>query len=67
MRLIGCVEHATTDLGAFRHIVPCGITDHGVTSLAALGVQPPSIEDLADRSRAHFAEVFDADVVRAAK
>jgi lipoyl(octanoyl) transferase len=58
----GFAFNASTDLTAFRHIVPCGISAHGVTSLAALGVTPPPLEDLARRSAAHFADVFGADV-----
>jgi lipoyl(octanoyl) transferase len=58
----GFAFNASTDLTAFRHIVPCGISAHGVTSLAALGVTPPPLEDLARRSAGHFAAVFDADV-----
>ncbi len=58
----GFAFNATTDLSGFRHIVPCGITEHGVTSLAALGVEAPSIEELAHASAKHFADVLDADV-----
>jgi len=58
----GFAFNASTDLMAFRHIVPCGITAHGVTSLAALGVAPPPMEELARKSAAHFSAVFDADV-----
>jgi lipoyl(octanoyl) transferase len=58
----GFAFNASTDLTAFRHIVPCGISAHGVTSLAALGVAPPSVAELARRSAPHFAGVFDADV-----
>jgi lipoyl(octanoyl) transferase len=60
----GFAFNAATDLGAFRHIVPCGITDHGVTSLAALGVAAPGIEALAARAAVHFGDVFEAAVSR---
>jgi lipoate-protein ligase B len=43
--------------------VPCGIADHGVTSLRALTGATPSVEELARESVACFAEVFGAEVV----
>ncbi len=57
----GFAFNATTDLTAFRHIVPCGIQDLGVTSLAALGVDPPPLADLAMAAAAHFRAVFGAE------
>ena len=36
-----------TDVDAFSLIVPCGIRDHGVASLASLGGHPPSVADVA--------------------
>ena len=61
----GFAFNAATALDAYQMIVPCGITQHGVTSLAALGVEAPSIEALARRTLPHFARVFDADVAMA--
>ena len=58
----GFALNASTDLGLFGLIVPCGIQDHGVTSLAALGKAAPSVEELAVSSLPHFARVLDADV-----
>jgi len=44
----GFALNVATDLGMFRHILPCGIPDKGVTSLEAeLGAAPPmrAVED----------------------
>jgi len=61
----GFAFNGTTDLSGFRMIVPCGIREHGVTSLATLGVPPPTVESLAHASMKHFARVFDAEVTLA--
>jgi lipoyl(octanoyl) transferase len=56
----GFAFNVNTDLDYFKLIVPCGIADRGVTSLARLGVA-------ADRSTVethvvrHFAEVFERE------
>ncbi len=54
----GFALNVTTDLDGFRLIVPCGIADRGVTSLARLGCTR-SREDVEDRVVARFAEVFE--------
>ena len=47
----GFALNASPDLGAFNGIIPCGIVDKGVTSFAALGVDPvPSVREVADRA-----------------
>ncbi len=45
------------DLGQFSGIVPCGIREHGVTSLVALGL-PVTMADVDVALRTAFAEVF---------
>ena len=60
--LHGFALNVATDLSGFDLIVPCGIADHGVTSIGALVGNAPPVEEVARRSLAHFAEVFDADV-----
>ncbi|MBW3621081.1 MAG: lipoyl(octanoyl) transferase LipB [Actinobacteria bacterium] len=66
----GCVTqhgfalNVTTDLDDFGGIVPCGIVDRGVASLASLGVDT-TVDDAADRVEAAFAEVFAATLGRA--
>jgi lipoyl(octanoyl) transferase len=57
----GFALNASTDLVDFGLIVPCGIAQHPVTSLASLGVTPvPSVEALARRAVEHFETVFGA-------
>jgi len=46
------------DLSHFSGIVPCGISDHGVTSLVDLGL-PVTVRDLDVALRANFAAVFE--------
>ena len=48
------------DLGHFSGIVPCGITEHGVTSLVDLGL-PVTMADLDVALRRSFDPVFDPD------
>jgi len=55
----GFAFNVGTDLDFFRLIVPCGIGDHGVTSLGALLGTPPPLEDVEDAVVAHFARVFE--------
>jgi lipoyl(octanoyl) transferase len=55
----GFAMNVTTDLDDFRGIVPCGIEDKGVASLASLGVET-TVDEARERVLAAFAEVFDA-------
>jgi lipoyl(octanoyl) transferase len=61
----GFAFNVTTALDGFQLIVPCGISQYGVTSLAALGVSAPTVEDVARASVVHFARVFEADATMA--
>jgi lipoyl(octanoyl) transferase len=55
----GFALNVTTDLDAFNLIVPCGIADRGVTSLARLVGRPIDRADVEPRVVAHFARVFE--------
>ncbi len=53
----GIALNVEPELAHFGGIVPCGIEDYGVTSLAALGL-PVTLEDVDVALRAAFEEVF---------
>jgi lipoyl(octanoyl) transferase len=55
----GFAFNVGTDLSPFGLIVPCGIRERGVTSLAQLLGRPVDLAESMDRLTAHFAAVFD--------
>jgi lipoic acid synthetase len=59
----GIALNVDPDLSMFDHIVPCGIRDKGVTSLARLLGSAPPLPDVADVFTRHFASVFGYDTV----
>jgi lipoyl(octanoyl) transferase len=62
----GFAFNVTTDLKDFDLIVPCGIPDHAVTSLAREVEKPealPTLEELAHIAAREFGEVFGERVV----
>jgi len=58
----GFALNVSTDLNFFRMIVPCGITDKGVTSLTKLIGREIELQDVARISAQKFGEVFDREV-----
>ena len=59
----GFALNVNTDLQYFQMIVPCGITDRGVTSLARLTGRTLDLREVATVVTHHFAEVFERDVM----
>jgi lipoyl(octanoyl) transferase len=55
----GFAFNVTTDLDYFNLIVPCGIADRGVTSLAKLLGRPVDRVEVEERIIGHFCDVFD--------
>jgi lipoyl(octanoyl) transferase len=55
----GFALNVTTNLDHFRLIVPCGISDRGVTSLEQVADRPVSIDTVEDALVTRFAEVFE--------
>jgi lipoyl(octanoyl) transferase len=59
----GFALNVGTDLTFFDAIVPCGIREYGVTSLARVLGRDVAMEEVADRTVAAMAEVFGRTVV----
>jgi lipoyl(octanoyl) transferase len=55
----GIAINVEPDLGHFGGIVPCGVQDHGVTSLVDLGL-PVTMDDLDDALKIAFEDLFGA-------
>ena len=55
----GFAFNVNTDVEYFNLIVPCGITDRGVTSLAAELGRAPDMREVEDRFVEQFAQVFE--------
>jgi lipoyl(octanoyl) transferase len=53
----GIAINVEPELSHFSGIVPCGVSDHGVTSLVDLGL-PVTMSDLDVALKAAFGEVF---------
>ena len=58
----GFALNVTTNLDYFDHIVPCGIDDRGVTSLAEETDASVAVDDVRGPIAEHFADLFDTEV-----
>lgn len=54
----GFALNVSPDLAAFERIIPCGIEDAGVSSLAAELDHPPSMAEVADLAERHLRDVL---------
>lgn len=71
----GFALNVSTDMTYFEHIIPCGIGDKGVTSVAKqLGsssgrpgtgarANPPAVEEVASNLTRHFGQIFNRRMV----
>ena len=59
----GFAFNVNTDLSYFQNIVPCGIADKGVTSMANELGSEVDIEAVKKRLRLEIADLFDAELV----
>ncbi|MBP8243584.1 MAG: lipoate-protein ligase B, partial [Chitinophagaceae bacterium] len=55
--------NVSTDLSYFNHIIPCGIVNKQVTSLEKELGRVVLMEEVKEKIRHHFGEVFEADLV----
>jgi lipoate-protein ligase B len=58
----GLALNVSVDLDWFGRIVPCGIADRGVTSIAALTGQEPALPDVAEVLALAFGDVFGREL-----
>jgi lipoyl(octanoyl) transferase len=54
----GFAFNVNTDLGLFDHIIPCGIDDKGVTSIAHELGHPVDFEEVKAKMKRHMAELY---------
>jgi len=58
----GFAFNVNTDLGYFDHIIPCGIQDKAVTSLASELKREVDLEEVKEKIKYYFAELFEAQL-----
>jgi len=58
----GFALNVSTDLNYFQMIVPCGISDKGVTSLSILIGRNIDIQNVAQSAASHFRDVFTREM-----
>ena len=59
----GLAFNINPDLGFFGNIIPCGITDKGVTSLAVEMGETPDIQAAEAALKKHLATVFEMEII----
>lgn len=59
----GFAFNVNTDLNYFNFIVPCGITNKGVTSMQKELKSELNMEEVKTKLRNHFASLFDAELL----
>lgn len=59
----GFAFNINTQLDHFNYIIPCGISDKSVTSLAKELGREISMEEVKEKVKSHFSEVFDCQLI----
>jgi lipoyl(octanoyl) transferase len=57
----GFAFNVNTDLGYFQHIIPCGISDRGVTSMQKIMGAPQPMAEIRERVVQAFETVFEVE------
>lgn len=60
----GWAFNVNADLDYFGNIVPCGIADKDVTSLEKELGHPVPMEEVKEKARKYFAEIFEVELVQ---
>ena len=60
----GFALNVNTDLSYFNHIVPCGITDKAVTSIQKELGHVIDLNDVKEKMKHHFANVFSCEIIQ---
>jgi len=58
----GFAFNVNTDLGYFDHIIPCGIQDKAVTSLASELKREIDLDEVKEKIKTYFQELFEAQL-----
>jgi lipoyl(octanoyl) transferase len=61
----GFAFNINTDLGYFKHIIPCNISDKEVTSLEKETGQRQDFIEVSERVKYHLASLFEMQIVPA--
>ena len=59
----GFALNVSTDLDYFKHIVPCGISGKGVTSIFEQSGNITGLNDVSSRVCANFADIFKVSLL----
>lgn len=60
----GFAFNVNTDLTYFKHIIPCGIDDKSVTSMAAELNSPVDINQVKDKLKQHLCDIFEWELTQ---
>jgi lipoyl(octanoyl) transferase len=59
----GFAFNVNTDLSYFNHIIPCGIMNKQVTSLEKELGYRPEVQDVKEKVKKNFEEIFESKLV----